>query len=294
MIDQLRQMAIFAKVINHGTFRGAAKELRLSPSVVSHHISMLEEHLGFTLMYRSTRSIALTPEGERLLAATRKMLDAVETELTDLSMSVGEASGEIRVTAPAVLSQSRLPKSLAYFSSIHPRINLKLDFSDNRRSLIEDGFDLAIRMSKISKKSSNTRQLFNVSRRLIASKSYLAKHPKITDPRQIEQLDWLSLDPVQNTPTTFYCDSKEETIKPKVRIISNDAQSLYELVAGGAGLAIVPDFLAKTGLATGRIKYVLPEWSVYSLDVFAEWPANTPKSGLTHLLLDHLSSARFD
>ncbi|MGI9502636.1 MAG: LysR family transcriptional regulator, partial [Geminicoccaceae bacterium] len=78
MIDRLRQMAIFAKTIDHGSFRGAARELRLSPSVVSHHISQLEEHLGVALIYRSTRKLTLTREGERLLAATRKMLEAVE------------------------------------------------------------------------------------------------------------------------------------------------------------------------------------------------------------------------
>ena len=74
MIDQLRQMAIFAKTIDHGSFRGAAKELRLSPSVVSHHISQLEEHIGVPLLHRSTRKLRLTPEGERLLAAARNML----------------------------------------------------------------------------------------------------------------------------------------------------------------------------------------------------------------------------
>ena len=81
MIDRLRQMAIFAKTINHGSFRGAARELKLSPSVVSHHISQLEEHLGVALIYRSTRKLTLTKEGQRLLTATRNMLEAVEGEL---------------------------------------------------------------------------------------------------------------------------------------------------------------------------------------------------------------------
>jgi DNA-binding transcriptional LysR family regulator len=81
MIDRLRQMAIFAKTIDHGSFRGAARELHLSPSVISHHISQLEDHLGVALIYRSTRKLTLTAEGKRLLIATHKMLDAVEDEL---------------------------------------------------------------------------------------------------------------------------------------------------------------------------------------------------------------------
>ena len=106
MIDRLRQMAIFAKTIDHGSFRGAAKELHLSPSVVSHHISQLEEHLGVALIYRSTRKLTLTREGDRLLAATRTMLEAVENELQTLSAGANVPSGELRITAPSVLSKS--------------------------------------------------------------------------------------------------------------------------------------------------------------------------------------------
>ena len=101
MIDRLRQMAIFAKTIDHGSFRGAAHALRLSPSVVSHHVSELEESLGVALIYRSTRRLSLTPEGQRLLAATHKMLEAVEGELADLSQSASAPDHTIGlVTVP--------------------------------------------------------------------------------------------------------------------------------------------------------------------------------------------------
>jgi len=143
MIDRLRQMAIFAKTIDHGSFRAAAKELRLSPSVVSHHISQLEESLGVALLYRSTRKLSLTSEGERLLVAARNMLQAVETELVDLSSSANTPSGELRLTMPSVLSQSHFTDRIAAFSKAYPRITLSLDFSDTRRALIDDGFDLA-------------------------------------------------------------------------------------------------------------------------------------------------------
>lgn len=145
MLDHLRQMAIFAKVIDHGSFRGAARELRLSPSVVSHHISELEDRLGVALLYRTTRKLTLTPEGAKLLAATRRMLEAVEDEIAELSLSAREPSGELRITAPSVLSLSPLLDSIAAFSRAHPRIRLSLDFSDTRKDLIDDGFDLAVR-----------------------------------------------------------------------------------------------------------------------------------------------------
>ena len=140
-------MAIFAKTINHGSFRGAARELKLSPSVVSHHISQLEEHLGVALIYRSTRKLTLTKEEQRLLTATRNMLEAVEGELQALTSTANDPSGELRLTVPSVLSHSQITDKIASFSIAHPRIKLHLDFSNARCALIDDGFDFAINFS---------------------------------------------------------------------------------------------------------------------------------------------------
>ena len=169
MIDQLRQMAIFAKTIDHGSFRGAARDLRLSPSVVSHHISQLEEHLGVALIYRSTRKLSLTPQGETLLQAARKMLEAVESELLELSLSATEPSGELRLTLPSVLSQSHLTDLIAAFSMRYPRIRISLDFSDIRKDLMDGGLDIAIRMGFKRKNAGSSRKLFKVNRKIVAS-----------------------------------------------------------------------------------------------------------------------------
>ena len=253
MIDRLRQMAIFAKTIDHGSFRGAARELRLSPSVVSHHISQLEDSLGVALIYRSTRKLTLTREGHRLLAAAHKMLEAVEGELADLSVSATAPSGELRMTIPSVLSQSHFTEQIAAFSKAHPRIKLSLDFSDIRRDLIDDGFDIAIRMGPKAKTTATSRKLFSVERRLVASTDYLASRSAPDHPDDIADWDWLALTPVQNVPVAFTkAGGTQATIKPDARVFANDAQALYRLARAGAGLAIVPDFLARRGRASGN------------------------------------------
>tara|TARA_R110000850_G_scaffold45958_9_gene115808 strand:- start:755 stop:1639 length:885 start_codon:yes stop_codon:yes gene_type:complete len=289
MIDRLRQMAIFAKTIDHGSFRGAAHALRLSPSVVSHHVSELEESLGVALIYRSTRRLSLTPEGQRLLAATHKMLEAVEGELADLSQSASAPSGELRLTIPSVLSQSRFIEQIAAFSNAHPRIKLFLDFSDIRRDLIDDGFDIAIRMGPKSKTTATSRKLFSVERKLVASTDYLASRSAPDHPHDIADWDWLALTPVQNVPVAFTkASGTQATIKPEARVFANDAQALFRLARAGAGLAIVPDFLADEDVARGAIEYVLPGWTLQTITVFAVWPSNAPKHGLIHLALDAL------
>jgi DNA-binding transcriptional LysR family regulator len=290
MIDRLRQMAIFAKTIDHGSFRGAARELRLSPSVVSHHVSQLEESLGVALIYRSTRKLTLTSEGHRLLAATHKMLAAVEGELADLSVLATAPSGELSLTVPSVLSQSHFIKQVAAFSEAYPRIKLFLDFSDTRRALIDDGFDIAIRMGPKAKNSATSRKLFSVQRKLVASADYLSTRQIPNDPKDLVGWDWLALTPAQNVPVAFgKADDTQATIKPEARIFVNDAKALYRLAQTGIGLAIVPDFLAQDDVEAGSMEYVLPDWDLRTIDVFAVWPANAPKHGLIHLALDALS-----
>lgn len=290
MIDHLRQMAIFAKTIDHGSFRGAAKELRLSPSVVSHHISQLEDHLGVALIYRSTRKLSLTREGERLLAATYKMLEAAESELVDLAVSASAPSGELRLTMPSVLSQSDFMNQIAAFSEAHPRITLTLDFSDTRRDIIADGFDIAIRMGPKPKRSASSRILFRVNRKLVGSSDYVDTKPKPTEPKQLLDWKWLSLTPARNIPMEFRnSGGKSVTIKPEDQMHTNDAQALYRLARAGAGLAIVPEFLATKDVSSGIVDFVLPDWELNSIYVSMEWPPNAPKHGLIHLALKAFS-----
>lgn len=290
MIDQLRQMAIFSKTIDHGSFRGAAKELNLSPSVVSHHISQLEEHLGVALIYRSTRKLSLTRDGERLLEATRKMLSAVEGELQNLSESADIPSGELRMTVPSVLAQSDIPERIARFCDTYPRIKLQIDFSDTRRELIEDGYDFAIRMGPKSGVSATTRTLFKVKRTLVASVVYMSTRQTPANPTELVNLDWISLAPVQNVPLTFKRpDEKPVTINTNSQISTNDATALYHLAKAGAGLAVVPEYLIEDDVRNGNVVQILPDWQLPSIDVFAVWPANAPKHGLIHRALNMLS-----
>ena len=293
MIDRLRQIAIFAKAIDHGSFRAAARVLRLSPSVVSHHVSQLEDHLGVALIYRSTRKLTLTREGDRLLAASHKMLAAVEQELLDLSGAANIPRGELRLTLPSVLSQSPLTERVAAFARACPRVKLSLDFSDMRREMIEDGVDIAVRMGPKARNSATTRKLFQVKRKLMAATRYLADKPAVDEPHALLSWDWLALTPALRVPLTFHApDGGQVTLKPEAQFFINDAHALYQLVRAGAGLGTLPDFLAREDVAAGRVQYVLPEWQLRPIDVYAEWPANAPKHGLIRLALDALSQDR--
>lgn len=289
MIDRLRQLAIFAKAMDHGSFRGAARELHLSPSVVSHHIAQLEEHLGVALIYRTTRKLSLTLDGERLLTATQKMLEAVEGELSGLSASAGEPSGELRITAPSMLSDSILVDRLAHFQRTYPKVRLTLDFSDLRRRLVEDHFDVAIRVSMNVKNSQTQKKLFRMDRRLVASPEFLQRNPKVKEPVELQAWDWLQLSPARHTAMTFRKGKEEQLVRPSVvKATCNDAYALCRLARAGAGVAIVPDSVAAKYEQQGSIEFLLPAWRLHPVDVYAEWPSNAPKNGLIKLLIGEL------
>jgi DNA-binding transcriptional LysR family regulator len=131
---------------------------------------------------------------------------------------------ELRITMPSVLSQSGFMDQIDAFAETYSRITLSLDFSDTRRELIADGFDIAIPMGPKSKNSATSRTLFQVQRRLVASSAYLATRPKANDPTQLLDWSWLVLTPAQKVPVAFRkSDGKRLTIKPGARMNTNDA-----------------------------------------------------------------------
>jgi DNA-binding transcriptional LysR family regulator len=186
-----------------------------------------------------------------------------------------------------------LTEQIAAFSVTYPRITLTVDFSDTRRALIDDGFDLAIRMGPKSMNTATSRTLFKVKRVLVASKAYLSTRTVKNDPTALVDWEWLALAPVQNIPLSFKNKAGETVkIKPTPHMFTNDAQALHRLAHAGAGLAIVPDFLVSPDIADGNMQIVLPEWELPSITVFAEWPVNAPKHGLIHLALNAFSTSQ--
>ncbi len=291
MLDQLRQIAIFAKTVDHGSFRSAAKALHLSPSVVSHHVAQLEEKLGTALLYRSTRKLSLTSDGERLLASAHDMIAAAEAGLQSITNQSDQPTGELRITAPAVMAQSRLIDQIAAFAKEFPKVHLTIDFSDQRREVINDGIDLAIRMGWLSDGALKARKLYDVERKLVATKACLTQYPAPKRPTELESWNWLDLTPAPKKIEFESATQEAELLKPDYRISVNDAHALYRLALAGTGLAILPEFLVQSDLKSGALQPVLPDWSVKPVGVYAVWPPNAPKEGLTKRFVNFLGLA---
>lgn len=258
-------------------FHGPIHGIALSPSFCQTMSSAMSD-------------IALSIEGERLLASTQSLFETVEVALSELSDSANSPTGELRLTAPSILIKSQLTDTLAVFSMNYPGIKLAIDYSDMRKDVISGGFDLAVRMEVQPKKSANARSLFLVERQLIASTDYLKNRPKVRTPDDVASWDWIELTPVRHVKPLFRkSKTKQITFKPESHISANDALAVYHLAQAGAGLAVVPAFLAEEGISSGTVQNILPEWKLDPISVFATWPSNAPKNGLINLLIDTIS-----
>jgi DNA-binding transcriptional LysR family regulator len=288
MLDQLRQIAIFAKTVEHGSFRKAAAALHLSPSVVSHHIAKLEQQLGVALLYRSTRKLSLTSDGEQLLDSAHSMISAAEDFFSMVSKHAPKLLGELKITLPAVMERSTLVNDIGDFAKSHPDVSVQLDFTDIRREMIEDGVDLAIRMGWLRDSSLKARKLYEVNRRVVASAIYFKAKPTPVTIKDVESWDWIELSPVGFNAVFNFPKDSARLFRPKSRIRVSSAHAIAQLVAHGNGVAALPEFLTDKEIANGKLVHVLPNLKIKPIGVYAVWPPNAPKGGLTNRLVEFL------
>ncbi len=289
MIDYLKHMAVFARVVDEGSFRAAAKGIGLAPSRISQTVSDLETHLGVTLLYRTTRKIALTNEGRILYEKTSEMLKIAESGLNELNALSQEPSGSLRISLPAFMATSSLSTAFAKFSQQYPLVSLIISYSDQPIDILQSGCDLNIRAGWLDNSSMMSRKLGEHERILVASASFMAQKPPVSHPSEISQWDWIGYQQ-RGDHITFTSDANEEAkIQTQYKIQVDNIDALYHFINQHIGLSIIPRHMAASGLASGDLKHVLPQWKLRSLGCYALWPDQSRRENLTLLLVRFLA-----
>lgn len=281
MIDELRALAIFAKVVEAGSFRSAANALNLSPSVVSHHVAKLEERLGIALLYRSTRRLSLTHEGEKLFMSAEAMLAAAEKGLNSVAYHAIEPTGKLSLTLPAMLTRSPLVGDIAAFAKAFPKVTLSISFSDIQQDLIREGIDLAIRIGDLKDSGLKSKRLLAVTRKLVAAPALMNEHQSPRRPEDLLKWDWIGLKMRSNTKTFINQKGKTCLIDFEPRVVVDSMDAVCQLAIAGLGLATPPAFLVAEDIHRGYLVEPLPEWQAEPLPVYLVWPPNASKESLT-------------
>ncbi|MBT6033759.1 MAG: LysR family transcriptional regulator [Kordiimonadaceae bacterium] len=286
MIDDLKAMAIFAETVKRGSFRAAAKSLQLSPSVVSYQISQLEERLGTTLLYRSTRKLSKTAEGEILFNHATVMLDQAELGIQNVS-GHNMATGKLNITLPLSMTSDVITKQIADFSKQNPGIEMHVLYSDNRLDLTADGIDLAFRMGSLPDSALNARKVALKERTLACSPEYYARHPVPKTPEDLIGWNWIKHDMLPGM-RSFSKDGKTFNMELKGNISANSAEAMVKFALYGLGISTAARWLIEDELADGRLVHVLPDWTVEPMPLYAVWHGNITECSNTRKLLNFL------
>lgn len=288
MIEDYRSLAIFVAVAGTGSLSAAGRRLKLSTSVVSHHLSRLENKLGVTLFFRSTRSMSLTPEGRAALEPARRMVAAGAEALDVLGAGSTEPVGALRITMPAWGERLRLRQALWDFARLHPMVAISLHSSDALIDLVKDGFDLAIRLGTLADSSLKSRRIADFERVLVASPQYLATRQDIQTPDDLASCDFIAI-PMLSDTITLQCDGRSVSIRPEnVRIEVDTIGSAKSAILAGLGLRHLPLGEVEIEIASGRLVRILPQWSLPHLGVYAIWPDVGHQKILTRRLIEFL------
>lgn len=270
MNDEVSLWRLFFRIVERGSLSKAAEDLQLEPSSVSRRITALEKRLKVQLLYRSTRNLSLTAAGERAYEKMRPIIEDMEGVLTDLDARSPIVSGTIRITAPVSFGECYVTRWLMAFQRQHPAVLFDLVLSDNRLDLMEEGFDLAIRIGEMSASDLVVRRLGDMPNIICASPAYLAETsvPRRPADLRLHRAVVYSLSREKHL-SRLKMERAGETQHVELTGIFflNNVGAIRQAVIGGAGIHAGPAWLFKSCLETGELVQLLPDWRLAALPV---------------------------
>lgn len=269
-MDRIDAMRAFVTVVSEGSFTRAADRLELSPQLVSKYVSQLEHHLGTRLLNRTTRKIHLTEAGARYHQRAQQVLndiDDMENQLGDLQ---GEARGRLRISAPVSFAVRHMAPLLAEFQAAHPAVGIDLQLNDRKVDIVEEGFDIALRIGHLKSSSLIARRIAPVRLVMCAAPAYLARHGTPRQPEDLRDHRYLRysyMDPEAGQPVFRWLQSQGGSRDSE--LVSNNGDVLVEAAIAGAGIAIQPTFIAGEAIRDGKLRILLPDHEPEPLALYA-------------------------
>ncbi|SDI34422.1 DNA-binding transcriptional regulator, LysR family [Pseudomonas flavescens] len=259
------ELHAFAAVAEQRNFARAAARLGVSPSALSQTVKALETRLGARLLHRTTRSVALSEAGERLLRQLRPALAAIEGALQDTLSQAAQPSGRLRLNSTRLAAQHYLTPLLAPFLARYPGIHLDLEINERLVDIVAEGFDAGIRLGECLERDMIARPLGPPQRlRVVAAPAYLERHGQPRSPADLTAHRCLSYRwPTSGTPYRweFARGGRQLEIAVAGPLIVNDPELLVRIAVEGGGIAYLFSQLVDEPLATGRLLPLLDAWT---------------------------------
>lgn len=288
-MDTLTSMKVFTTVVGAGSFTMASDRLNMSRAMVSKYVTYLESHLATRLLNRTTRRISLTETGTVYYERCVQIISDVQEAEQTAGRLTARPRGTLKITMPVAFGIHRLGSVIADYLSHHTEVKLDISLNDRYVDLIEEGFDLAIRIGKLSESRLIARKLGVAQSVVCASPAYLKRHGSPAQPSDLAYHSCLGY-AYTNSGNEWHLKSAEkiEIIHIAGTIKANNGDLLRLAALNGAGLIFQPLFIVEEDLQAGRLVRVLPEYASNEFGIYAIYPSRKHLSAKVRTFVDFL------
>ena len=289
-MNKFIEMQTFAAVVNAGSFVNAADALDMSKAAVSRHINELESRLGVRLLQRTTRRLSLTQEGEVFYARCEELLAQLDEAESEMSLRTAEPSGLLKINAPVSFGISHLSGLWAEFTARHPKVSLDIQLSDRVIDLVEEGYDLAIRIARLESSSLVGRKISSTRMVLCASPKYLKKygtpkHPSELAKHAVLAYTYFAL----KDEWVFDGPEGKVTVKTIPFLHTNNGDTCKVGALGHHGIILQPTFMLGDELRSGALVEILPAYKSVELGIYTMVPTRRFLSPKVRLMIEFLA-----
>ena len=270
-MDRLHAMTAFVRVVETGSFSGAARLLGVGQPAVSKTIAQLEERLQVRLLVRSTHALAPTDAGLRFYERARQAIQEVEAAELEARGAGAGLAGRLRVSAPTTFARLMIVPRLPAFMADHPLLDIDVVLDDRVIDLVAEGVDIALRIGSMADSIAVARKIASGGRSVVATPAYLARAGTPKTLADLADHDALVYSRLGDT-WTFRQGETEESVAVRGRLRVNAAEGLRAAVLADMGLAVASDWMFAPELARGAVRRVLPQWTLPPLDLWAIFP----------------------
>lgn len=277
----------FARAYELGSFSAVARELGITQSTVSKHISALEAALGVQLFARTTRQLCPTHEAARLYDSVLALLDAADAIPGSVGSARAEPAGLLRLSMPDSFGRARLMPQVIAFRTAYPKVRLDIRLTDQTVGLIEEGLELAVRIGELGSSTLVARSLGIVEHFVVATPDYLARHGEPRDPSELVQHDCIVYTGVtRGQRWVFESEQGRQVVDVPSSLGLDSADAIYAAVLGHAGIAKLPNWIVEAGIASGAVKSLLTEHYPLPMPVNFVYPQTRVLSARARAFID--------
>lgn len=289
-MGQLEDMALFVRIIEAEGIGKAAEQLQLAKSAVSRRLSELEKRLGSQLLSRTTRHYKLTAAGEVYYRRCLNILDEVELSNDEASGITSSLQGTLKLTAPLSFGLMHLEGLINQFSKQHPDLNIQLDLSDRQIDLVEEGYELALRIGNLKDSTLKAKRITTIKHSLCASPEYLATHGKPQIPDDLSQHPFLlySTRGRNDAIETNDLQGNKNKIAVSAKMKANNGEFLRAMAIKNHGITYLPTFLTCDAVNSGLLIPLLKEYQLPLHHLYAVYPHTRFLSKRCRLFIDFI------